>query len=36
MDRKPANLLNFSAPVRLGLALVACAVVWAVTLWALR
>lgn len=36
MDRKPANLLNLAAPARLGLALAACALVWAVTLWALR
>jgi hypothetical protein len=36
MDRKPANLLNLGAAARLGMALIACAFVWAVTLWALK
>ena len=36
MDRKSAILLNLGAPARLGLALVACTLVWAVTIWALR
>jgi hypothetical protein len=36
MERKPANLLNLGAGARLGMALIACALVWAVTVWALR
>jgi hypothetical protein len=36
MDRKPGNLLNLGAIARLGMALVACVFVWAVTVWALK
>jgi hypothetical protein len=36
MDRKPRTLLNLGAVARLGMALIACAFVWAVTVWALR